>query len=273
MKKIIASNFLCLFFLFACKDNNESQQSNQLDNASPITNSNVLNYSVVSVFEHDDKNYTQGLVFYNGKIYEGTGLYDKSILTTYSVENNKPLQQVKLDKKYFGEGITIFKNKIYQLTWREHKVFVYDLKSFKKIQEFNWTFEGWGITHNDSNLIISTGSNNVYFVDPTNFKILKTLGVYDKQGYIEQLNELEFVDNKIYANVFLTDQILQINAQTGEVEKKADLSNLFKLINKTNDPKSIDAGYVLNGIAFNPSSKNFYITGKCWDVMVEVKFY
>ncbi|MCX8480494.1 MAG: glutaminyl-peptide cyclotransferase [Sediminibacterium sp.] len=273
MKKIIHFYLIFILFFGGCIENNENKKTNNDSNITTATNTNMLNYKIVAVYAHNEQNYTQGLAFYNGKIYEGTGMYDKSILSTYSLENIKPTQQIKLDKKYFGEGITIFKNKIYQLTWREHKVFVYDLKTFKKIQEFNWTFEGWGITHNDSNLIISTGSSNLYFVNPTNFKIIKTLGVYDKQGYIDQLNELEFVDNNIYANVYLTDNIIQINAQTGEVEKKADLSNLFRLINKTNDPKSIDAGYVLNGIAYNPSSKNFYITGKCWDVMVEVTFY
>lgn len=172
----------------------------------------------------------------------------------------------------FGEGITLFNNKIYQLTYQNHKVYVYDANTFKKEKEFEWPFEGWGITHNDSSLIISTGGSNLYFVNPATFKIERTVGVLDNNGYIDSINELEYVNGSIYANKYLTDLILKINPQTGIIEGKVDLTNLIKESGASYDPRSIDAGYVLNGIAYNKEKKSFYITGKRWPFIAEVKF-
>ena len=271
IKKTVQFLFILIITLQSCNNEENSNETSTLDKNNIDPNS-ILNYSVLSVYSHDPTYYTQGLVYYQDFLYEGTGLYGQSQLVKYKIEDGKPLQGLLLDKQYFGEGITIFNHKIYQLTWKEHKIFVYDVKTLQKVQTLNWIYDGWGITHNDTNLIISTGTSNLYFVDPNNLNIIKTIGVTNNYGSVDKLNELEYVQGKIYANVYMTDDIVMINPNSGQVEKKADLSKIFTQINKTNNPKSIDPGYVLNGIAYNQKNNSFFITGKCWDVMIEVKF-
>lgn len=158
-------------------------------------------------------------------------------------------------------------DKIYQLTWEEHKVFVYDLKSFKKIKEFDWNMQGWGLTHNGKQLLISTGDSNIYFVNPETFAIERTLGVYDNNGYVADLNELEFINGSIYANVLSKDYIAKINPETGLVEGRLDFTGLLQ---KTGQPITEETD-VLNGIAFNSATNSFYITGKKWPALYEIK--
>jgi glutamine cyclotransferase len=174
-------------------------------------------------------------------------------------------QQVKLDPTYFGEGITVFKDKIYQLTWQEHKVFVYNATTLKKEQEFTWPYEGWGITHNDSSLIISTGSSNLYFVRPSNFEIERT------DGYQSMLNELEYINGKIFANIYGQNEIVIIDPNTGSILQKMDCSNLLTQAKTSYNPQNIDGGYVLNGIAYRAATNTLFLTGKCWPVIIEVK--
>lgn len=226
-----------------------------------------MNYSIVKVYPHDTSSYTQGLIWYNNTLYEGTGLYGESRLMKVDLESGKNNQKIDLNRAFFGEGITIFNNKIYQLTWQEHKVFVYDLTTFKKIKEFDWSMEGWGITHNDKQLIVSTGSSNIYFVNPETFAIEKTVGVYDNNGYLDSINELEFVNGSIYANVYGRDWIARINPETGLVDGRMDFTGLLQ---RTNQPISENTD-VLNGISFNASSNSFYITGKKWPALYEIK--
>lgn len=184
----------------------------------------------------------------------------------------KPLgQKIRLANPYFGEGITVFNGKIYQLTWEEHKVFVYDALSLKKIKEFSWPYEGWGLTHNDSALIVSTGTSNLYFVDPNTFAIQKTVGVYHQYGYQSMINELEFVNGKLYANIYGQNDIIVIDPNTGKITNKIDCSNLLAQAKVQYNPLNIDGGYVLNGIAYKASTNTFFLTGKCWPVIVEVK--
>jgi glutamine cyclotransferase len=232
----------------------------------------VLQYSVIKVYPHDTASYTQGLIWQNNHLIEGTGEPGFSKLRNIDLQTGKPEKEISLGAEYFGEGVTLFNNKIYQLTWKEHKVFVYDPVTFKKLQEFEWTYEGWGLTHNGKQLIVSTGGSNIYFVNPETFKIERTLGVTDNNGYVSMINELEFVDGKIYANIYETDYIVRINPETGVVEARADLSDFLKQTGATYDPRTVNPGYVLNGIAYNAEKKTFYITGKRWPVLAEVKF-
>jgi glutamine cyclotransferase len=184
----------------------------------------------------------------------------------------KPLgNKVKLDKEYFGEGTTLFKDKIYQLTWKTHKVFVYDAKTLKKTNELYWPYEGWGLTHNDSSLIVSTGESNIYFVNPIDFSIQKTLGVFNQYGYLSNINELEYVNGQLYANVYGRNEVVVIDPQTGQVKSSINFSNLLSQAGVKYDPLSIDAGYVMNGIAYHAGKKTFFITGKSWPVLVEIR--
>ena len=208
---------------------------------------------------------------FNNTLIEGTGLKGKSLL--YQMDDQlKPFgKKNKLDPTYFGEGITVFDGKIYQLTWEEHVVFVYDATTFKKIKTLSWPYEGWGLTHNDTALIVSTGSSNLYFVNPNDFSIQKTLGVFNEYGYQSMLNELEYVDGKIFANIYGQNNIVVIDPNSGKITNKIDCSNLLAQAKASYNPLLIDAGYVLNGIAYRKSTDTYFLTGKCWPVIVEVK--
>ena len=263
-----ASILLVLFTtsLFACNsDNNEANNENAI--AAPT----ALSYEVIKVYPHDTSSYTQGLEWNGNKLIESTGLEGKSVLQILD-SNMKPLgNKVKLDKEYFGEGTTHFKDKIYQLTWKTHKVFVYDANTLKKTNELYWPYEGWGLTHNDTALIVSTGESNIYFVNPIDFSIQKTLGVFNQYGYLSNINELEYVNGQLYANVYGRNEVVVIDPQTGQVKYRIDFSNLLSQAGVKYDPLSIDAGFVMNGIAYHAGKKTFFITGKSWPVLVEIR--
>ncbi|MFN3666573.1 MAG: glutaminyl-peptide cyclotransferase [Sediminibacterium sp.] len=263
---------LAVILLAGCGNNKTEDNEGGNNNTAAIPAPTNLNYAIVKIYPHDTSSYTQGLLWYNNTLYEGTGLNGESRLMKVSLESGKYQQKTDLAYEYFGEGVTIFNDKIYQLTWEQHKVFVYELNSFKKIKEFDWNMEGWGLTHNGKQLIVSTGSSNLYFVNPETFAVEKTLGVYDNNGYLANLNELEFVNGSIYANVYLTDIIVKINPETGLVESRMDFSNLLKRTNQPFDENIfMEKGYVLNGIAYNAATQSFYITGKKWPALYEIK--
>ncbi len=272
MKKYLA--VLIGLFTIACNNTEPSEQADSSNNASgnnAIAAPTALNYLIQKVYPHDTSAYTQGLEWYNNRLVEGTGLRGKSVLYQMD-EQLKPVgKKVNLELPFFGEGITVFNGKIYQLTWEEHAVFVYDATTFKKINTLNWPYEGWGLTHNDTSLIVSTGSSNLYFVNPTDFSIQKTLGVFNEYGYQSMLNELEYVDGKIFANIYGQNDIVVIDPNTGRIMNKIDCSNLLAQAKVNYNPLTIDAGFVLNGIAYKKSTNTYFITGKCWPVIVEVK--
>ena len=263
MKNPFIYSLLFCYVLAAC---NSSQNSTDTNSENAIAAPNALSYELIKVYPHDTSSYTQGLEWNGHKLIEGTGLEGKSILQILDTNMNLVGSKVKLDKEFFGEGTTLFKDKIYQLTWQNHKVFVYDANTFKKEKEFNWNYEGWGITHYNNQLIISTGSSNLYFVNPTTLAIEKTLGVYDNNGYIASLNELEMIDGKIYANVWGDNKIIVINPTSGQVEKQFDFTDILQ---KSNQPITTETN-VLNGIAYDSISKAAYITGKNWPAIFKV---
>lgn len=267
MNKIFTLLFLVCCLAGCSSDGSKDSEINTNIGATP----SLINYSIVKIYPHDTSSYTQGLVWQNNQLYEGTGMEKESKLLQLTLNTGKALRKLSIPDNEFGEGITILNNKIYQLTWTNHLVHVYDLKTFKKIQEFEWPYEGWGITNNGINLIISTGGSNLYFVNPASFKMEKTIGVSDNNGYISNLNELEFIEGFIYANQYMTNYILKIDPLSGSVVGKIDFKNLLKEAGIIDDPQNIDPGYVLNGIAYNPSNKSLYITGKRWPILFEIK--
>lgn len=263
---------VALFSSCRCGDHKNDQGDSANSNTAAIPAPANLNYSIVKIYPHDTSSYTQGLIWYNNTLYEGTGLKGESRLMKINLASGKHQQKIDLAKEYFGEGITILNDKIYQLTYQEHKVFVYDLATFKKIKEFDWSMEGWGLTHNGKQLIVSTGSSNIYFVNPETFAIERTMGVYDNNGYLASINELEYVNGSIYANVYLKDLIVKINPETGLVEGRIDLTNVLQKTNQSFDEEMyMTNGFVLNGIAYNAATNSFYITGKKWPALYEIK--
>jgi glutamine cyclotransferase len=265
---------LISLFAIACNNTNNADtadSNNESEGNTTISAPIALNYTIQKVYAHDTTAYTQGIEWHNNSLIEGTGLKGKSLL--YQMDDQlKPFgKKNKLEPTYFGEGITVFDGKIYQLTWEEHAVFVYDATTFKKIKTLNWPYEGWGLTHNDTALIVSTGSSNLYFVNPNDFSIQKTLGVFNEYGYQSMLNELEYVDGKIFANIYGQNNIVVIDPNSGKITNKIDCSNLLAQAKASYNPLLIDAGYVLNGIAYRKSTDTYFLTGKCWPVIVEVK--
>lgn len=262
---------IAVVLISSCGDD-ENEQRDATNNSAAIPAPANLNYSIVKIYPHDTSSYTQGLIWHNNTLYEGTGLKGESRLMKVDLASGKHKQKIDLAKEYFGEGITIFNDKIYQLTWEEHKVFVYDLNTFKKIKEFDWSMQGWGLSHNGKQLIVSTGDSNLYFVNPETFAIERTLGVYDNNGYLADLNELEYVNGSIYANVYGKEWIAKINPETGLVEGRIDLTNVLQKTNQSFDEEMYIAnGFVLNGIAYNAATNSFYITGKKWPALYEIK--
>jgi hypothetical protein len=229
----------------------------------------TITYQVVNQYPHDTSAYTQGLEIYKGKLYESTGDYENSSLRITDAKSGKVEKKHMMGtSELFGEGITIFKNKIYQLTWESNIAYVYDISNIEKpINTFKWPFEGWGITHDTSSLIISDGSANLYFVDPNTFKVKSTISVKDNNGPVEYLNELEYVNGYVYANVYQSNNIVKINPETGLVEGLITFNGLMEQSDYI--PNRTD---VLNGIAYDSTSKSFFITGKRWPKMFEMKF-
>lgn len=268
--------FFITFFSFSCGNSQDRTNNKKVENGlteqkqSQNYNSDVkykVLYPVIKkIYPHDEKAYTQGLYYKNGYLYESTGLYGESTLRKNDILTGNSLKKISLLPIYFGEGITIQNDKIYQLTWTNKKGFVYDMNSFQKIGEFVYPTEGWGITSDGKSLIVSDGTNFLTFYDPVTFEITKTISVQFQNQSVMNLNELEFVDGKIYANVYMTDKIAIINSENGNVEQWIDISSLRMQLD---DPSAAE---VSNGIAFNPETKTFYLTGKYWSNLFEVLF-
>lgn len=268
MKNSINNLLLALpFILLAACGGNDVKTNTQTP---ATTNSNepaTLTYTITNQYPHDTTTYTEGLEFYNHTLYESGGQYGSSKLVSVDLTTGKDLQKTPLDKKYFGEGITILNNKIYQMTWKEKTCFVYDAKTFAKLKTFTYDGEGWGMTHNGKQIIMSDGSNNLYFRDPETFKVLSIVGVTDNNGPVANINELEYINGYILANIWQTDVIIKIDPESGKVLGKAD----FAGTKEKYFPELLDKAEVLNGIAYDSTTKRLFITGKYWPKIFEVK--
>jgi len=186
-------------------------------------------YEIVNTFTHDSNAFTQGLVYEDGFLYEGTGLNGRSSLRKVEMETGKVLQQLNLKNEFFGEGITIFNDNIIQLTYKSNVGFIYDKKTFELLREFNYPTEGWGITHDGKNLIMSDGTPTLYFLNPETFELISRVAVFYKGSLLNNLNELEYINGKIYANIWNTDNIVIIDPQTGYVTGVIDLEGLLSM--------------------------------------------
>jgi glutamine cyclotransferase len=269
MTKYLLSAALVLFA--ACSNNNDNTEATSPveSTATGIAAPQNITLNIIGIYPHDTSAYTQGLEIHNGKLYEGTGDYETSSLRVTDIKTGKvEHKHIMGTGKIFGEGITVFNDKIYQLTWQSHVVNVYNLDNIDEpIQTFNWPYEGWGITHTDKELIISDGSANLYFVNPADFRIRTTIQVTDNTGPVTNLNELEIINGFVFANVYTMDFIVKVDPASGHVVGRIDLPGLKDQYFK--NQVVADRTDVLNGIAYDSTSKKLYITGKRWPKMFE----
>jgi glutamine cyclotransferase len=224
-------------------------------------------YEIVNTYPHDITSYTQGLEFYNGELYESTGQRKESKLRKVNFENGEVLKNSNLQDTYFGEGITILNDKIYQLTWQANTGFVYDVNTFEKISSFKYgkSKEGWGLCNDGTKLYKSDGTEKIWLINAENLTEESHIEVYTEKGKIPSLNELEWIDGKIFANIYQRNGVVIINPNTGGVEGVIDFKPLRKLV--TQHPE-LD---VLNGIAYHPERQTIFVTGKNWDKLFEVR--
>lgn len=271
LKRIFTVGFI---FMFAACNTEEKPADDTGETRPALPSPQPITFSIDAVYPHDSSAFTQGLQFYNGKLYEGTGQLKESTLRIVDPMTGKVEKKYLIpDDTIFGEGITIFQNKIYQLTWENHKIFVYELNDISKpIKTFTWPNPGWGITNDGNSLIISDGSDKIYYVLPdeekNTMRQLKIISIADNTGALDNINELEYIDGYIYANRWMTDDILKIDTANGHVVGKIDLKGL--LFQYAPHAKS-DESTVLNGIAYDSATKKLYITGKKWPKMFELK--
>ena len=237
-------------------------------NLEPSANSNVIpvyTYKVVNTYPHDRSAFTEGLVFEDGVLYEGTGLRGYSNLRRVKLETGEILQIRELSSQFFGEGVTLYGNKIIQLTWQSHIGFIYDKHSFKLVQEFNYPDEGWGITHDGKHLIMSDGTATLHFLDPETFEEISQIEVSANNIPVTRINELEYIQGEIYANIWQTERIARIDPLTGQVIGWIDLKGILSL---KDDSETVD---VLNGIAYDLKNSRLFMTGKFWPKLFEIE--
>jgi len=225
----------------------------------------VYSYEVVHTYPHDPGAYTQGLIFANGFFYESTGLNGASSLRKVDVSTGRVLQKVDVSPQYFAEGLALFKGRLYQLTWQAKKGFVYDLNSFAMEREFPYEGEGWGLTHDADYLILSDGSNQIRFIDPTDFKVKRAISVLNRGVPLYELNELEYIKGEIYSNIWHDDRIVRIDPATGEIVGWINLRGILPPEERT------DRENVLNGIAYDEAGDRLFVTGKRWPKIFEIR--
>ena len=225
----------------------------------------IYTYRIVNTYTHDRNAFTQGLVFENNILYEGTGLYGNSSIRKVDLETGEVLQIYKLPNKYFGEGITVYKDTIIQLTLKSNLGFVYNKNNFDLFREFSYSTEGWGVTHDGDRIIMSDGTSILHFLDPETLKTIGYVEVHDNNAPINRINELEYINGEIYANVLQTDKIAIIEPYEGRVTGWIDLSGLLRTQDYS-DP--VD---VLNGIAYDAQTDRLFVTGKLWPILCDIE--
>jgi glutamine cyclotransferase len=225
----------------------------------------VYGYEVVHVFPHDSNAFTQGLVFHDGNFLESTGEVSRSSLRRVEIDNGSVLQKVDVPPPYFAEGITLLKGKIYQLTWQHQLGFIYDALTFEKTGQFKYAGEGWGLATDGQSLILSDGTNRIRFVNPDNFEVTRTIAVLDGKTAIAEINELEYVQGEIYANIWHADRIARIDPNSGKVVGWINLAGVLAR-GEVQDEEA-----VLNGIAYDEASGRLFITGKLWPKIFEIR--
>lgn len=265
--KILAFVSFSFLAITSCNNSGGEEVSKTSENPQKNTVEIKPQFEVINQYPHNTGSFTEGLEFVDSILYESTGLNDQSKLAKVDLKTGRDLQKIDIEGKYFGEGITIIKNKIFMVTYQTEKGFVFDAKTLKKEKEFSYKGEGWGMTNDGKQIIMSNGSNNLSYRNATTFAEENVVAIFDENGPLANINELEYVDGFIYANIWQTNYIIKIDPKQGKVVKKYDLT---ALINQS-IAGSVNAD-VLNGIAYNKKTKTFYVTGKNWPLLFEMKF-
>ena len=224
------------------------------------TSLKIYSYTVVATYPHDTAAFTEGLVFANGSFYESTGGWDASSLREVNLTGSV-IREVLLSEQYFGEGLALFNGSLVQLTWQNGIGFIYNQKTFKEEGNFTYSTQGWGLTFDGDQLIMSDGSSNLYFLEPTTYQKVGQVSVHDTNANIDNLNELEYVNGDIYANIWHQQRIAIINPNSGEVKGYIDLAGIYN----ASDPESVP-----NGIAYDQETGNLYVTGKNWTNLYQI---
>lgn len=222
-------------------------------------------WQIVEKYPHDRAAYTQGLLVQDGEFLESTGLNGQSSLRRVAIKTGKVRRKIAISAQFFAEGLTLFKDKLYQITWQSGTAFTYDPKTFARTGEFPYSGEGWGLTNDAESLLMSDGSDEIKFIDPATFTVRHKISVTDKGIPVTRLNELEYREGEIWANVYQTDEVVRIDPKTGEVTGKVDFTGLLPASARRPDTD------VLNGIARDPKSDKLYITGKRWPYVYLIK--
>ncbi len=222
-------------------------------------------FNVVATYPHDESAFTQGLVYHDGLLYEGTGLYGQSSLRITHLSTGDIIEHVDLPSDLFGEGVTVMGGRVFQITWQENTGFVYSADDLAEIQSFSYDGEGWGLTHDGEHLVLSNGSSTLIFLDPGTFQVMRTVDVTYDDEPVSDLNELEYVDGVIYSNIWQTDRIVIIDPEDGAVVGWIDLAGIEEHLDSTEEIN------VLNGIAYNDESGRLLVTGKLWPNVFEIE--
>jgi glutaminyl-peptide cyclotransferase len=257
-----------LVILASMRSEPASQSTSAVGNqesAAPNKRAHQVSYEVVNSYPHDPTSFTQGLVWADGGFYESIGQYGQSKLRRLEFPSGKVLKQIRLDPELFAEGLAQVDTRLIQLSWQSHRGFVYDKDTFRLLQEFTYHTEGWGLTFDGKNLILSDGSSDLFYLDPQTFKPVKKLAITMNGQPVPELNELEFIDGEIWSNVWQTDLILRINQSTGQVTSFLNLKGILA----PSDRKGSEN--VLNGIAYDAEQKRIFVTGKLWPRIFEIK--
>ena len=254
---LVISGLAFTAILIGDDDDTSDEEKETEDEPTPL-----YSYRVINEYPHDTKAFTQGLVYENGTMYEGTGLLKKSSLRQVELETGNILKILNLSDEHFGEGVTIFQDEIIQLTWQSNTGFVYDKSNFNQTGEFHYSTEGWGLTTDGDQLIMSDGTEKLHFLNPETYQVNHSVNVTDNGEPVTYINELEYVDGEIYANVWLKDRIARISPETGEVLGWIDLTGIL------NATENAD---VLNGIAYDEENGRLFVTGKYWPTIFEIE--
>jgi len=231
----------------------------------PISGCATDTYRIVQTYPHDQDAFTQGLVYVDGHLYESDGRFGQSVLRMDDLETGRSLQEVHLDQQYFAEGLTTWGSTLIQLTWQSHTAFVYDRFSFRLLKTLSYPWEGWGLTNDGKSLILSDGTADLHFLDPSTLHELRRVTVRYRGRKVTELNELEYIHGEIYANIWHSDRIARISPSNGKVLGWIDLSGLLPA-GAVNDPEA-----VLNGIAWDPEHDRLFVTGKLWPKLFEIQ--
>ncbi|HTJ10539.1 MAG TPA: glutaminyl-peptide cyclotransferase [Dinghuibacter sp.] len=268
MPRIPSALVLTLLAMAACNNHKEAEEPQ------PASTPTVpaIAYQVINVLPHDASSFTEGLEIHDSTLYESEGNYGESSLSAYRLSDGKLLTQKKLGSDFFGEGITVLGDRLYQLTYREHKVFVYHFPDLKPEKDMTWEHEGWGMTNDGTHLIADDGSSYIYFIDPATFKETNRVQVTDEHGPVDNINELEYVNGQLYANRWHTNTLYRIDPASGKVTGRADLGDLFAQTGQPFHPQEPGED-VLNGLAWSPQTQTLIVTGKHWPKAFQLKIF